>query len=373
MSPTLESITGLMLADLSPALADGEARSAVRRLAYRLPAVYWGGFEVRLAPGNVPVDFHMGIEGPKAAKRIIDADLPQLFPQEAQGWERIESFLRCWQDPTTRLHQTISYIVLEFDLGRVGDARSLPAVFWSFPETLQQEPPGEEALHTIKEAMTLLYGTAPSDGMMQTAAQCLKNRPPATVPFHAGTRPGEKTMALRLNLWGFDPAHDESPLSAPLNTTAYDAARLPADVASAIDTAVLAVDITDRVLPDIGLECVPRQATDGGSGWDLLLRKMTAAGLCESEKMKGLLAWPGIRTPAESESRWPEELIFEGLMAEPGAFGLFRRALSHVKISFPTKGRPTAKGYLQYDHRWEYIKPGAFCRGDFAGKRPGRR
>ena len=102
----------------------------------------------------------------------------------------------------------------------------------------------------------------------------------------------------------------------------------------------LSFDVTDEILPQIGIEgSFPRQPPRE-SRWNVLLERLVARNLCSPTKRDALLAWPGYDTFWTAAPRWP--------VAELGPRGACIRLLSHLKLVCAPDRDPEAKAYLVF-------------------------
>jgi hypothetical protein len=113
------------------------------------------------------------------------------------------------------------------------------------------------------------------------------------------------------------------------------------------DLVSVALDLFDDWLPVIGFEAFMKTRE-----WQVLLGRLCREGLCTPDECRSLLEFPATFTPGPSGPQWPASWLVAAALAPPDTVPLFRRELSHIKITLDAAGKPSAKAYLGMYHEW---------------------
>jgi hypothetical protein len=184
-----------------------------------------------------------------------------------------------------------------------------------------------------------LMGRPPSNPQRDLILACLAALPPHAVLLYVFSLKARGSDAVRLEIFGLEPAE----IRDYLRVTAPGIAPCVAETAPLfqdVERLHLSFDVTEEILPRIGLEgSFPRQPRREPR-WEGLLARLVERGLCSPEKRDALFAWPGYDTFWTAAERWPVD--------ELGPRGSCIRALSHVKVVCRPDRDPEAKAYLVF-------------------------
>jgi hypothetical protein len=304
-------VVDVVAATLGRALTTPEALRGLRVVAGALPAVPRGGIEVRLGAGS-ELDLQQCIRLDRP-EEVAAAGLAGLL-----GSPRAAELVELW---------------LELDAGRA----TRPSLFVGF----QQEPAPDRA-GLAGEVLDLLSGRA-AHGQVQ---QICETVPEGAFVSHVGVMT-RRAGGIRVNV-------KRVPLAgvvAYLRSIAWpgpvrDVERLAAQLEPAVARATVCLDAGEQLQPTLGLEVV-------ATHWPSLFDELIRGTLCRPEKADAVLAWQSDVTPAECE-KWPAALIAQSLLRPRDWLGVFRRAISHVKLTWRGPGAVGAKGYLAFEHVWRH-------------------
>ncbi len=109
------------------------------------------------------------------------------------------------------------------------------------------------------------------------------------------------------------------------------------------------LDVADRVLPKIGLEC--RLAADPAARWRFL-DYLVSSGLSTSAKAEALLSWGGMAHQLLTPDVWPLSLLALSQFLGERVHSVFARLLHHIKIVYQPDLPLQAKGYFGVSHFW---------------------
>ena len=312
------------LAVLAPRLTgplfDSESVGRLRRLARLLPGECLGILEARLAPGTAPVDLSVRIRTPDQA-RTLAARLPSSFGD----------FLCRWCEPEGPLAPVRS-LWLELDLDREPQGDRLPP-----PVVCAKLPQDADRLWLTGTLLPALAGHPPSSRQRDVILACLDALPALGHLLYLFSLRARGSDAVRLEIFGLEPARILDYLRRAAPRTVPEVLRI-APLFDGVERLHLSFDVSEEVLPRIGIEgSFPRQPRREPR-WADLLARLVERGLCSPEKREAVLAWPGYDSFWTAPERWP--------VAEIGALGFCVRSLSHLKVICQPGREPEAKVYL---------------------------
>lgn len=294
-----------------------EAVETLRRLARTLPGECQGTLEARLAAGRAPVDFSLRLR--KAAEaRALAPRLPS-----------VEGFLSRWTEPEGPLAPVRS-VWLEWDTGRAPDKNPAPIVCAKLP---RETDPG----WLTGTLLPALQGHPLPAGQRARILSCLAALPASASLLYVFSLLARGSDAVRLEVFGLEAVE----ILDYLRDVAPEAASAVQQVTplfEGVERLHLSFDVTDSVLPRIGIEgSFPRQPPREPR-WRIFFERM--GGLCAPEKLDAALAWPGYDTFWTAAERWP--------VAALGPRGACLRTLSHLKVVCAPDREPEAKAYLVF-------------------------
>lgn len=327
-------------------LISAERYRSLLRIAELLPSTS-GGFECRLAPGEDQVDVSLVIlkQHPDRSLIVGEQSTPPI-------WTRIEEFRRTWWEGGCSWPEEVTRLWLEFDLEEPSEGLPLPRPFVQFARLPIDEATGRipTARQTarrrqIEEAATLLAGRPLDPATAQALDELVERLPPTAGLTIVGVWPEAPADRLRVEVraarWE-ELRHLLSQLGwAPESA---EGARLLAPFADAPDQVTLGLDVGPAAAPVVGVLFFawrPGQPEpDPRAG--RLLDQLVAMGLCEAEKRRALLEWPGVMRDPRRPRRAGSD------PDRPGP--LLRRRFAHVKVSRLPNGRLHAKAYFGFWH-----------------------
>jgi hypothetical protein len=299
-----------------------------------------GGFECRLGARQSRVDFHVGV------LQRITPNLPENF-RAHPAWRFMDDFCREWVEPGSALERGISHVVLEFDIRLHAAPVPVPCVFLALKPEVSRDAQG------LIEIILRKLGVPHASGLRAMVRRCLDALPSGAGISYLGAMVSRATELIRLNVAGMAPDIFLDYLgrigwTGPVNELDSSARRAMAHV----DYIELAFDLSDVVLPRIGLECFLRKQPPEEPRWPALLDHLVAEELCSRAKRQALLSWPGLLQRSTLPGAWPRSLMWGELFLQDRAWSVFMRRLNHVKLVHEA-GRPVeAKAYLGFGHYW---------------------
>jgi hypothetical protein len=312
------------LAVLAPRLVEPlfhpESVGRLRRLARTLPGECQGTLETRLAPGVAPVDLSLRLRTAQEVRGLA------WLPSSIQ-----EFFLR-WSGSGEELAPVRSvWLELDLDRARGGEAPA-PVVCAKLPKIL-------DVGWLTGTLLPALQGRPLRNGQRDLILACLDALPSSAILLYVFNLQARGSDAIRLEIFGLEPAG----ILGYLRTLAPEVVPAVEPVVplfGEVETLHLSFDVTDTILPRIGLEgSFPRQPRREPR-WEEFLERLVRQGLCAPEKRDALLSWPGYDTFWTAPNRWP--------VAELGPRGVCIRLLSHCKVVCGPGLEPEAKGYLVF-------------------------
>ncbi|MEO6195432.1 MAG: hypothetical protein ABIS20_20615, partial [Thermoanaerobaculia bacterium] len=223
-------------------LFDPEIVRRLRRLATALPGQCQGTLEARLAPGAAPVDLSLRLRTADEA-RAMTARLPSSHTR---------TFLLDWAEVGGPFAPVRS-VWLEIDLDRMA-AGEAPA-----PVVCVKLPKGADPGWVTGALLPALQGGPLSAGQSARILSCLDALPPSTTLLYVFSLRARESGAVRLEIFGMEPAEILSYLQG-MNPELVPAVAKAAPLFEGVERLHLSFDVTDTILPRIGIEgSFPRQ------------------------------------------------------------------------------------------------------------------
>jgi hypothetical protein len=351
---------------ISDHLISPEALSNICGIASLLPGALtdFFGFECPLGVRQPQGDFLVCCRASQGGREVLNGQKPErtlpAFFQAHPIWQQIRSFSDDWSNPQSPLFDRVHNMWIEFDVEGVPSSIPVPSVFIG-PESLQ---PLETAVETrgmpthcawlTDLALPLLLGSEPDEKLRFQIARCLNSLPPGARIFQVGLMLARASRITRLCVRGVSGAQ----IIEYLRALDYDTStgelegllNLLEPLVARID---LDMDVADRVLPKIGLECyLPIDPYATGR----YLNHLVSSGLATSTKAKALESWPGMAHERLTPKIWPRDLLALSGFLRGRVHSVFARWLHHVKIVYQPGLPLQAKAYLAVYHMW--VAPG---------------
>ncbi|NEP48705.1 MAG: hypothetical protein F6K65_07655 [Moorea sp. SIO3C2] len=271
--------------------------------------------------------------------------LPETF-QVHPIWQRVCKFCTQWADPSSPLFDKIDHIWLEFDVNPEPAPIPLPSVFFDFFE--YSILPGGGYQWVSHTALKLLLGRALSPEVDQCLFNCFESLPSGADVFTIGAMLARDSDVVRICM-GLAPAE----IIPYLNRIGWqgdtdELEALVCELAKVASSLVIDLDVCQRVLPKVGLECYVRTKTETEQLLDYLVKK----GLCFPEKRDRILAYPGYIHQKQNPQQWPSYLKWQGSFLKRGYLSTFAKRLNHIKVVYQPYQDLIAKAYLALWHHW---------------------
>lgn len=353
MKPNLAESFDVIRPALSPELVAGQVADLLHQLAGRLTPAPFVGFESRLRSDDPCVDLQQGFSCATAPALVTTCE--SMLASSSDGgskrvWERLRVFALEWANASSEFRKTVPHIWLEFDLVDPLPSALVPSVFVTF------KAPGEvatDAMPIEEKVLSFLTDSEVPAGLRTSLARCREACPKPSHISHLGLMLGRAAQGCRIHISQLPVAS----LRAYLEEIGWpgngeDIQTLAAELLTFVDYTVLCIDVSEKVYPQLGLECFFNNPDDLNTPWSPVLEHLVERGLCTRPKCDGLLTWTGVVRPSSRSAPWPEALIIESLLQPPDRFSVFRRRLNHVKISLGPTCSAQAKAYFGYAHEW---------------------
>jgi hypothetical protein len=318
------------------ALVSEHAMSSILALAGSLPPCPLAGFECRLGGNQSIVDFQVQV--PRRPFHL-SGEWPQ-----SPAWRSLHPFWEEWLDESSTLHQNVSATGLEFDMER--STKMGPAVFVA----LRNVGANPELLAAVAARFADGASVARADSTLRACVEALPDR--ASIQFIGAMR-SRAGSALRVNVSGLPAGRIAGYLKAagwphPVESLGPIVTAL----GGLADDLALCLDITDRLLPRIGIECILREQPLHESRWRQLLDYLTSFDACSMAKGRALLTWTGDILEPQARGLWPANLFWGDRLLGARAVSTFYRYLSHTKVIYEPGQPIEAKAYLGFFHQW---------------------
>jgi hypothetical protein len=339
MSCSMENYLKIVTPYLHPDLVSPEALSHIQPLAQILPPTSVGGFECRLGATQSRVDLQVSI--PR-----LTLNLPQRFLTHPV-WQFFQELCQEWSDPTSFLYQGVERIWMEFDLDGEQFSLPIPCIFLLFNQKIVMDA------QSLIETTSRLLNYQVSPPIESNLRRCADFLPAGAKISHLGAMLSRRAHGVRLNVEGISPLQLPDYLvqigwSDPSNTLST----LVSNLSEFVDYIYLSFDVSDTILPRIGLECYLHKPPTHELKWQLFLDYLVEKELCTSAKKDALLCWYGFTKKSSVANLWPSNISVCDRLFGSGAKSVFWRRLSHIKLVYQPGIPLEAKGYLGFGHSW---------------------
>lgn len=348
-------------------LISPEALSGIREIGSLLPGALtdFFGFECPLGVPEPRADFLVCSRASQGGREVLTGlrpgrDLP-AFLESHPVWRRIRAFAREWSDPRSPLFDAVHNIWLEFDVDGSAPSTPVPSVFVG-SETLkapEEQPANPDLMPShcawlIGLALPLLLIQEVGSAPRRQVARCLNLLPSGAYVFQVGLMLSRISRITRLCVRGIS----ASQIIEYLERLGWQGSipeleMLVNALAPLVQRIDLDLDVTDRVLPKVGLECYPIMTMPAIQRF---LDFLVSSGLATAEKAQGLGRWGGMAHELLTPEVWPRELLSVSSFLAGRVHSAFPRWLHHVKIVHHPELPLQAKAYLAVSHQW--IAPG---------------
>jgi hypothetical protein len=218
-------------------------------------------------------------------------------------------------------------------------------------------PPADD-LHSLParcewltdRALPILLGAQIDAAVRRQVARCL-NRLPATAHlFQVGLMLARDSKSVRLCIRGVS----QKEIVEYLNLLNWEGS--PETLGDLLDTLGkkvqridLDLDVADRVLLGIAIECYPGWAGEQQAGF---LAHLVSNDLCTARKAEAADLWTGMVDERHRPDTWPKDLRAASDFAGGRFQSTFVRTLHHVKVDYESGMAVRAKGYFGVHHKW---------------------
>ncbi|NJP08694.1 MAG: hypothetical protein HC866_03785 [Leptolyngbyaceae cyanobacterium RU_5_1] len=258
----------------------------------------------------------------------------------------LHDFYQHWASPNSSLHQEIENVGLEFDVNEQLPQVPIPCIFLKFnPETVLD---AEGLMQMVK---LLKHSISPQ--LESNLRRCANSLPAGATISHLGAMLSRSVNAIRVNVKGISPEQlSDYLMQIGWSDRTNTFSTLTSTLSEFVDSILLSFDVSDTVLPRIGLECFLNNQPYDEPRWQLFLDYLVAAGLCTPAKKNAFLAWPGLSQKSSVPDMWPGNISFGDRFLGSRAFSIFWRRVSHIKLVYQPGIPLEAKGYLAFGHDW---------------------
>jgi len=335
---TMNDVFTEVVTHIPGVLASSDACTAIRAVNARLPAALFSsaGFECHLGVKESRADWHLWIESNGNGRDVLAGNIPvaDLDPSlfDSPSWQRIRFFSKQWADPSSPLHENVRHVVLEFDQDRMNERAPIPGVFLAI-----NKGSGQDIRAWLADALALLQETPLRRAVRDRLRYCCDALPRGAGVDYAASMLARTCDGVRIVIL-LDGGDLEDYLKAVGYPGSIDEIMEATAEFGAFARLRYLIDISDAVLPQIGIECFPRKE-DGEikTACERLLEHLAKRSLCLPEKRDALLLWPGYARTVLPSDLWPSYI--------------FRR-ISHVKVVCRNRAPHEAKGYLSFQRKF---------------------
>jgi hypothetical protein len=340
-SISMDSYLEVVSPHLAPAIINREALCRLRAVARLLPPCSLAGFELRARDDQPTVDFFVRL--PYANPGFA----PSLLAHPV--WQALRRLCDAVSSPSGRLHERVTHIFIEFDLGAPPSETPIPGLFLELDTSRTLTAPDVLAM-----THTLDIHRHPSRISAEALDDCLKALPSGAKVVDVGVMLSRPGAALRLVIQHMHPGGVCRYLdSIGWLDPGHQFSALVDDIAEHADAdAMLDIDVADTVRPKVGVEFYLRRETDNLPRWKALFALLVERGLAGPAKTAAILEWPGFSQEGAAGHAWSENLTLGDLLFRGTARSLFWRTINHIKLSYQPGQEPEIKIYLGLGHNW---------------------
>lgn len=272
-----------------------------------LPGDCLGILETRLAHGDGTVDLSV---------RLSEAAQARFLSESGGPFSAVRS------------------VWLEFDLNR--GAGGLPE-----PVACAKLPADADPLWAVDMLLPALHGEPLAGGQRDRWLSCRREIPASGRLLYAFSLRARGSGAVRMEIFGLGAEQ----ILAYLGRVAPEALPQVREITplfEEVERLHLSFDLSPEgeILPRIGIEGSFPRLPRREPRWRELFDRLEERGLCDPDKGKAALAWPGYDSFWTAPERWPV-----------GALGFCVRTLSHIKVVCQPGREPEAKVYLAFGLR----------------------
>jgi hypothetical protein len=311
------------------------------------------GFECRLGVPEAKADFLICADASEAGRRVLaanayDIDLSKELLQHPV-WMNIRRFCTNWESEASPLYDKVRNVWLEFDVADEAPELPIPSCFFG-PEYLYAAPAVEERHPhnwVWQIALPLLSGRDFPASVERNLMLCFEALPQNAYIFQIGLMLARQWDGVRLCVRDIIP----SEIVPYLTRLGWEGAletlqKLVSDLSQFAERIDLNIDVTDKILPKIGLECYLLRQPQVDENWNLFLDDLVAKGLCLPHKKEALLNYPGYIRRKMSPLLWPSNLQKLSTLLDPTHEWVIFKGLHHIKLVYQDAHVQEAKAYL---------------------------
>lgn len=337
------------------ALISPDASKAIGKIAVGLPAALtrFFGFECPLQTDRATADFLICCKLRGAGLNILSGlrtshPLPSHF-QQSDVWRRILLFSKEWVQPDSPVFQAVNSLWLEFDVDGISFDLPVPSVFIGTDQLRPGDALGQsrrtcgDHAWLTDRALPMLLGDSLDPAVKRKIALCVNRLPPGAHVFQVGLMLARNCNAVRICVRGI-PLTQIGGYLEDLEWHTSGALNIILDaLAQKVDRVDIDLDITDRVLSKIGLECYLGKSSSQLAGF---LDHLVSSGLCTPRKASAIVNWPGAANLAAPRRDLAHGAQTASRQFESVSTEFLERELHHVKLDYRDVKLEQAKAYL---------------------------
>lgn len=326
-------------------LISSESLSCIQSVAGLLPGALsdFFGFECMLGIDEPIADFLVCARIRREGREVLagrkpGCGLPQILLEDPI-WRRVQNFAKEWVKPDLPLYRGVHNLWMEFDFDRPVTPIPTPNVFIGANHLQSQSG----CLWLTHMALPVLLGAEMNEDHRAAVARCVNCLPARAHVFQVGLMLARRHQTCRLCIRGMSPLQLVDYLHA-LNWPGSESelTSLLASFTGSVERFDLDLDVSDRVLPKIGLELYTSAASPQ---LPALLASLISLGLCSERKAAAICSWPGTAHEELEADRWPEDLLAVYDQMNNRLHSVFDRAVHHIKLIH----RPSPEGWNPAD------------------------
>lgn len=346
---------------VSRCLISDDSLSEMAETAAQLPGglTNFFGFECPLGRREGQADLLVCAAAAEGGRAVLAGEGAAHLPNALEShptWRKAFTFAKRWNDPLSPLFENVHNLWLEFDTtGKPGNIPS-PSIFLGTKdlerviEAESEESVSARCAWLTQVALPVLRGQALSVTEQAQITRCILALPFGARVFQVGLMLSRPSSSTRICVRGI-PADQ---IIDYLRQVGWGGS--PVDLGVVVDTLTdyvdsfsVDIDVSDRVLPKIGLECYCGVAVEKIS---CFLEYLVSAGFARPEKAEAVAAWRGMVHQRLSKDVWPSDLLAASAFMSGRLHSMFHRRLHHIKVVYEPGQALHAKAYLAVQHVW---------------------
>jgi len=339
---------------ISEDLISKERVGKIEELANHFPSELssWFGFEIKLNDSVPSADFLFSVRKEYSEREVLsnrEYSYPTL--KDMPVWKQLNNFVSQWNNPQSILYDCANNIWFEFDMDEVNVNAPIPSFFFGTQNIKRKD----DLIELSREGFSSILDNGLNHKIWTSLLSTIALLPKEADLFQIGVMLSRKTDAIRICINNLN----INQIGAFLNIMKWygdvdELKNLLKYIGSFVDEFSLDIDLSETLLPKIGLECYINKG-DRAEKCNQLFDMLLTSGLCLAKKKDAIYNLSGL-SHRFSEPDWPSHLINDMKKQKNQQLSAFMRYQNHIKISIEPDVGLSAKSYMGIQHTWIKVK-----------------